>query len=134
MFSFISRKINFITLIFVIVILYVFYVFQWTGNNPFLLKQENLSIAACPTFYYLLDELESSGINVIRTNSTSESIYRLQNNQVDLIISGRKLRPEEPVLKYEVFGAGFSLLAEREIAIYENEMGGLSFFYRYPTR
>jgi hypothetical protein len=92
-------------------------------------KDKEISVAACPTFHYMLDELKSKGINVIETDSTAESLYYLENNKVDLIISGRPLKKEEHKgYLYEIIGQGYDFVFYYEIEINEREMENIVFY------
>lgn len=100
-------------------------VFRPDGLND----QESVAIAACPTFHYLLEALEGkSGINTIKTQSTAENIEMLKNDQVDLIISGRALKADEPDFEWEIIGPGYDFIFVEEIAIMENEMVFIPFY------
>jgi len=95
---------------------------------PFLPEKQGMIVAACPTFYYLLDELQETGVEVIKTNSAAEILYYLQKNGADLIIAGRMFKPGEPQFSFEVVGPGYSFLADKEFAIQEREMVNYLFF------
>jgi len=95
---------------------------------PLLTEKQKMTAAACPTFYYLLDELKEMGFKTIKVNSTAESLYYLQGGGADLVISGRMLKPEEPRFSFEVIGPGYSFLAKKEIAVLEEEMAEHQFF------
>lgn len=89
---------------------------------------QTITVAACPTFYYLLEKLKNNNINIVETNSTAESLYFLQKNKTDLIIAGRKLKPEEPQFLSEIIGSGYSFISDKELLIQEKEMGNYNFF------
>ncbi len=92
-------------------------------------KKETI-IAVCPTFYFLSDKLsQDSKLRLIRTGSTSESLYLLFNKKADAIISGRMLKPNELNLEYNIIGEGFSILGQKEQAILYDEMNN----YKYYT-
>lgn len=93
-----------------------------------------LTVAGCPTFFYLLDKIESDQIEVIRTRSTLESLYYLNYGMVDLIISGRALRPEEPGFQFNIIGPGYSFISKEEMVILEKEMGNYYFFTDLPQK
>ncbi len=90
--------------------------------------EEKITVATCPTFYYLFEGLEKNNINVVKTNFTAESLHFLQKNEVDLIVTGRKLKPEEPQFLSEIIGFGYSFISDREFLIQEKEMGNYNFF------
>jgi hypothetical protein len=112
------------TKIFLIIflVLFVFLLFKKNIEKPVI-------VAACPTFHYMLDELKSKGINVIETDSTAESLYYLENNKADLIISGRPLKKEERKgYLYEIIGQGYDFVFYYEIEINEREMEDIVFY------
>lgn len=92
-------------------------------------KQDSaMVVASCPTWYYLLELLESHDFEVIGTNSTAESLYLLENNIADFILAGRALKPEEPQLLGEIIGHGYSFIADKEMVITEADMWDYNFF------
>ncbi len=94
-------------------------------NNP----SEKIKIAACPTFHYLLDKIaHDENIEVIKTSSTSENIYYLLFEEIDAFISGRKLKPEEPSLRYDIVGEGFAFLGKTEQIIFYDELNNYEYF------
>jgi hypothetical protein len=112
------------TKIFLIIflVLFVFLLFKKNIEKPII-------VAACPTFHYMLDELKSKGINVIETDSTAESLYYLENNKADLIISGRPLKKEEHKgYLYDIIGQGYDFVFYYEIEINEREMEDIVFY------
>ena len=90
-------------------------------------SQEKFTVAACPTFYYILEKIEED-FNTVKTNSTGESIRYLEEGEVDFAIGGRALFPEEPGFFFEVIGEGYSFISQEEIIIFEEEMGDFNFF------
>jgi len=79
-------------------------------------------IAACPTYYEIIKNLDSLYYEIILTNSTSESIKLLERGDVDVVFGGRTLRPEEPQLDYKIIKEGYSFLSDKEIMINENNL------------
>ncbi len=123
--------------------LLVFIVFQQDSSySPaavyYPLQEENKElkpiVAGCPTFYYMLDELSNDGVGVIKTDSTAESFYLLQQGKADLIIAGRALMPEEPKFPFEIIGPGYSFISEKELLILDKEMGDYDFFTDLPSK
>ncbi len=94
----------------------------------FNLKAETIKIAACPTFYYLLAEIESDQIQTIKTQSTAESINLLEEEEVDLIISGRPLKEQEPDFLFTIIGPGYDFLFEKELFMKEEQMQDIIFY------
>ena len=91
---------------------------QETENSP------DVVLAICPTYHFLIDNLEESGFEVIKTNSTSQSISLLREGKADLIISGRKPMPDEKDLKYRAveLEGHYSFLSATSNSIYENNL------------
>ncbi len=86
--------------------------------NAFLPARLNgLRVAACPTFHDELEILEDAGIITTYTNSTGESIRLLSNERVDLVFSGRRLRPEEPEFDHINFDEGYSFIGDNKFSI-----------------
>ncbi len=78
-----------------------------------------LTVAACPSYHHLLEELDVIGI---RTGSTKESIELVEKGEAQAFISGRALKPEEPGYEYKVIGEGFSLLYSEPLTFTEHEI------------
>ncbi len=91
---------------------------------------DGVSIAVCPTYQYLNDDLEESGFNVVSTNSTSESISLLSNEKVEIVISGRKAMPSEGELncKSIELEGHYSFLAAESIPIYGNNLNSYQIY------
>ncbi len=109
------------TFIIIIILIILFLI----GFN---LKAEIIKIAACPTFHYLLEEIDSDRIETIKTKSTAESIALLKEKEVDLIISGRALKEEEPDFLYKIIGPGYDFLFEQELFMTEKQMKDIIFY------
>ncbi len=123
--------------LFLIMFFVLFFIFQ--GNNKSLSvsvffpkeiveQKEDLKIAGCPTFYYLLENLEKEGFSVIKTASTAESLAYLGLGVVDFAISGRRLVPSEPEFSFKVIGDGFSVFSGQSFTILDKEMDLYNFF------
>ncbi len=88
-----------------------------------------IKIAACPTFYYMLEQLKDiPGVVTVKTGSTKESLNLLSEKRVDLAISGRALKTEEPDFLFEVIGPGYDFIFKNEIVIIEHEMALIPFY------
>ncbi len=124
-----NKKGIWITLI-AIILLFSFILARQRAFSPRLPAEsyEKPVVAACPTFYYLLEKLEENGFSVLRTKSTAESFYLLEKEEVDAAISGRATSPGEPDFSFNVIGPGYSFLSSKEKVIMENEMGFVDFF------
>ncbi len=90
-------------------------------------KEPTITIAACPTFHYMLEKL-GDDFKIIKTGSTSESLTMLDNNEVDLVISGRFLKPNEPNFLFKEMGPGYDFLFIKEVIITEEEMAFIPFY------
>ncbi len=93
-----------------------------TINKP---EEETLIIAACPTFHYILDEIDLKGI---RTESTAKSLELLENGNVDLVISGRPLKIDEADFFFEIVGSGYDFVSVNGMIINESEMSSMIFY------
>jgi len=91
-------------------------------------KELRLTVAGCPTFYYILDKLSNDWIRVVKTGSAAESFYLFQQGEIDLVLAGRALRPGEPKLSFKIIGPGYSFISNKELLIQEKEMGNYNFF------
>lgn len=93
------------------------------------LMTEKVSIAACPTFHLLLDSLDDDKYQVRPTGSTAQSLDFLASKQVDLVLSGRILKPNESDFKSLVVGeSNFSFLSDQEIMIYQSQLEGYQIY------
>ena len=121
-------KKNLLAIVFGLVIIFAAY--SWTSNGSPLKAEigSGFSVAACPTHHNLLSALDDSEFRAARTSSTGRSISLFKRGRVDFIISGRKLKPDEPDLESEKIAEGYSFLAKKSISITEDEMTDLQFF------
>ncbi len=90
-------------------------------------RLSEIGIAGCPTFYDELDILKENDIRVVYTGSTGESIALLSAGEVDMIISGRRLRPEEPELDHINFDDGYSFIGNDKFSINISDMSEFLF-------
>lgn len=92
-------------------------------SNIFASNKSIIKITACPTYYYeLLDQLDPKKYELFFSESTSRSIIFLKNNIVDVIISGRTLKPGEINAQSLVLGKGYSFLSNSEKTIFIEEL------------
>lgn len=92
-----------------------------------------ISVAACPTFHYMLEKLEKrEDINIIKTESTAESLFLMNQGIADITISGRALKEEEPKLFFEKLGQGYDFIFKEEIILFEHEMNSIDFYTDLP--
>lgn len=103
-----------------------------TENSENLIASEKkyfLTVAACPTFHYMLEKIENNEeIKIIKTQSTAESLDLLRERTIDLIISGRALKSTEPKLSFKKIGSGYDFIFNEEIFILEEEMRFIPFY------
>ncbi len=112
-----SIKKNILT---VFVLLLFLVVFFSKGSSFTFSEEKDISLAVCPTFYYVADN--SKDLNFIKTKTTAESLYLLTNKEVDFVISGRPLKDGESDFNFEIIGEGYDFIFEKEIIIMEEEM------------
>ncbi|MDD5749802.1 MAG: hypothetical protein PHO91_03400 [Patescibacteria group bacterium] len=103
------------------------------SNTNNVLKQplseaEKIKIATCPTCFAMTQKLDSEKYQLIPTTSTAQSIALLQSGQVDLILAGRTLKPEEPILDSLIIKEGYSFLAKEEIIIYSSDLANYQIY------
>ncbi len=90
---------------------------------------ENQTIAACPTFHYLLDNLANEEkITVKKTLSTFDNIKLKEQGVIDFFISGRALKPQENGLLFEKIGDGYDFIFQQEFSLLEKEMNLFTFY------
>ncbi len=88
-----------------------------------------ISVAVCPTFYYMAEKLENiDNINIIKTGSTGESLQLLKNKKANFVISGRALKESEPDFLFNIIGSGYDFLFHKEIMIYDTDMHNIVFY------
>lgn len=86
-------------------------------------KKEKIRIASCPTYYQKLkNSLELSDYKVIATSSTAESLDLLKKNQVEAVVAGRTLKPNESNFYSIVLKEGFSFLSQKSQTIYWDDL------------
>ncbi len=100
------------------------FVYFYFNNN-----EENIIIASCPTFYYMLEKIDDVyWVKTIKTSSTADSIKLYKEGKVDVVISGRPLKENEPDLISEKIGRGYDFIYHEEFPMWEEEMELLSFY------
>ncbi len=91
--------------------------------------KEKTIVAVCPTFYYLAEEIkENKRIEIVKTESTSESLKLIERGEVDFIISGRALKENEPQMLGKKIGKGYDFIFKDEIIVLEEEMKFIPFY------
>jgi len=120
------------TILYTSLILIIILVFLFNKNNFYLSKDSinnKIKIAVCPTYLYLIGDIYKSGnYKIIPAKTTAESIDLFQNKQVDIILSGRTLKPNEPKMKSLIIDQGYSFLAKMETTIYNENLDDITFY------
>ncbi len=97
-------------------------------------KEEKLFVAVCPTYHYISERAkDNKNIVIIKTDSTTESLKLIKEGKVDVVISGRALRKEEPQLLSQIIGEGYDFISKDEIIIFEEEMEFIPFYTNLQT-
>lgn len=78
---------------------------------------KKIKIAACPTCYKLVKDINIEKYEFVPTKSTAASIDMLKNGQVDVIFAGRTLKPNEPQYSSLLISNGYSFLASKSITL-----------------
>lgn len=114
-----------IIILFALSVLAFNYSFGADGVNG---NKEKIRIAVCSSCKKIADRLDPNRYEVIYTQSTSQSVTFLQAGIVEMILSGRTLKPTEPSLYQLVLGEGYSFLSTEEFTVFENSLNEYSFF------
>ncbi len=97
--------------------------------------EENIIVASCPTFHYVLEKLSHlDWVNTIKTNSTGDSLTSYRNGDADIVISGRPLKNSEPNLISEKIGDGYDFIFIESFNIEERDMELLTFYTDLPMQ
>lgn len=103
------------------------------ANIFFIDNKKDITVASCPTFYYMLEKIEYlEPVKIIKTTSTAESIMLYKEGEVDIVISGRPLKENEPNLVSEIIGKGYDFIYREEFPMWEEEMELISFYTNLP--
>lgn len=73
-------------------------------------------------------KLDLEKYQVIETESTAQSIALLKNGQVDMILAGRTLKPNEPQLDHLLIEDGYSFLSSQEKIIFINQLNNYNIY------
>ncbi|MGM0438948.1 MAG: hypothetical protein ACQEP3_00720 [Patescibacteria group bacterium] len=117
-----------LTFIFVFAFIFLSYNFDIDDN---FLKAEvgrSLTVVSCPTYHDYLPELSEKGFQIVRASSTKEALEIFENGEADFVISGRKLKSNEPNLKSLKIDNGYSFLAKEELTVTETELDEFDFY------
>jgi len=75
---------------------------------------KKLKIAVCPTYHKMAKNIDAEEYEFIETKSTAESLNLLENNNADMVLAGRVLKPSEPKLEsFLVKKEGYSFLSNQ---------------------
>lgn len=86
-------------------------------------KKEKIKIAVCPTYYNIADFFPTSEYEVVKTNSTANSLGLLNNNHVDYVLSGRPLKSSEGDFKREFISKkGYSFVSTKDKIVNTNNL------------
>ncbi len=124
---------NKLAIIFIILIISFIFLFFIKNDSLFFASNkiknlEIIKIAVCPTYHETAMRLDNNKYKIILTNSTAESIQLLQRKEVDLIISGRTLKPNEPQSESLIIEKGYSFLSNQEKTILEIDFENYYFY------
>lgn len=86
---------------------------------------EKMKISACPTFQSFFEENEK--IDLIRSNSTSQSLSLLKNWTVDYAIGWRTPKPNEN-FEYKNLWSGYSFLSKNSQTISDQDLQKIKFY------
>ena len=117
-----------ILLILIIVIAIGFFAFIFNKQNKDqvltdkISVQEKIKIAACPSCYELSRKLDLEKYQVVKTNSTAQSIALLERGQADMILAGRTLKPNEPRMDNLLVDEGYSFLSNQGATIFIDQL------------
>lgn len=93
------------------------------------IEQKQIVVAACPTFYYMLDKIKEDRIaNILRVENTGEGLKLMSERKIDVLVSGRALKIKEPDLPFMVVGPGYDFIYANEIVLNESEMMFVPFY------
>lgn len=97
-------------------------------------KKENadqriIKIAVCPTYHQLVEKTNEQKFEFVQTSSTAESLDLLEKGEVEMILTGRLLKPDEPQHDLLVVGQeGYSFLGQQEKIIFEEDLKNYDIF------
>lgn len=93
-------------------------------NNVNNIEQtEKIKMATCPTYYNIATSLPALEYEVVRTNSTAESVGLLGNGLVDYVLSGRQLKPNEGYFEREFISKeGYSFVSTKDKIVNINNL------------
>ncbi len=125
------KRISILVIFIFIATLLVFYFYTQNKEQVFIndeMSSGKIKVAACPTCFELSKKLDSEKYHIIKTNSTAQSIALLESGHVDMILSGRTLKQNEPKLDNVLITEGYSFLSRQEMTIFIDEAGEYVFY------
>lgn len=132
-----NNKIIISTILFIIFIFGLFVFSNKEGDSrpatDKSLSQEKIKIAVCPTYFKIAEKINTEKYEIIKTDSTAGSLALLDNQKVEMVLSGRVLKPEEPQFSSEIIGFGYSFISDKELLIQEKEMRDYNFFTDFSS-
>ena len=107
-----------VILIFIFIVMVVFGLLMsqnQSDDRVDIVQTTTIKIAVCPTYYDIADSLDKTEYEIIKTKSTSDSLELLAGNQVEVVLSGRPLKPGEGNFKTEFIAKnGYSFISVQE--------------------
>ena len=92
-------------------------------------KDERKIIAVCPVFLDLVNNLDASKFDIIKVGSASEGLEILNNGEVDYVLAGRILKPEEKANSMDFISKeGYSLLSNEEKVVYTKDLQEINIY------
>ncbi|MFP4514677.1 MAG: hypothetical protein ACLFNO_01580 [Parcubacteria group bacterium] len=118
-----------ILVFFIVLTLSLLFNLHKEGKTEKKIKNNELKIAACPTYSELLLLKQDNWYNVLSTRSTAESLTLLNKNLVDYVVSGRPPKPLESDYKYfYVNKSGYSFLGDSSVSYYLDDLKDMKIY------
>ncbi len=121
------RKISWKFLIFILIIFivsgFIIDKVRAKNNEKNIIQERKIKIAVCPTYYKVADFLDKTEYEIIKTNSSSESLLLLNKGQVNYVLSGRPLKPSEGIFQKEFISKdGYSFISISEKVVNKEDL------------
>ncbi len=101
--------------------------------GPSYVQKESIVVGACPTFHYLIYDLQEEGYSTVRLGSPAEGFQRTEEGEVDLFLSSRGVGQGEPDFPSLNLEPGYVFLFREEAVLLEKEMGTVNFYTDQPA-
>ncbi len=98
------------------------------ADTELLVPLDKTVIATCPSCLDIANRLDSDRYEIMATNSTAESIALIQSGRADAILSGRTLKPDEPLMDGHVIQDGYSFLSRQEMTVTDSELHAVTMY------